>query len=342
MKIALVHRRFTTNGGMERWLVGFARFLVGRGEDVTVLCNDVRSDLDAEPGIRFLHLPMFRPAKLISLWWSARRALAAASFDAVMGFGRTPGHQLFRAGNGSHAEYLRRLHPLRRWVSPMDRLETALDRRAIESARIVIANSKLGAAGIRRDYRPRSVEVVYNGVDLGLFAPDPQVRRVTRQQLGIPGPLAVFLGSGARRKGLDVAIAALPAGWTLLVAGNDPPVAAPAHVRFLGLVREPERFLQSADVMVLPTRYDPFANSCLEALACGIPVLTTSANGASEILPEDWMTVDDLPALRQGFERVEKIGNDPALRALCRATAERYPAVGGYERTFELLKQAAS
>jgi UDP-glucose:(heptosyl)LPS alpha-1,3-glucosyltransferase len=38
------------------------------------------------------------------------------------------------------------------------------------------------------------------------------------------------------------------------------------------------------DIVVLPTLYDPFSNVCLEALACGIPVITTKENGASEII----------------------------------------------------------
>ena len=40
------------------------------------------------------------------------------------------------------------------------------------------------------------------------------------------------------------------------------------------------------DLLLLPTLYDPFSNSCLEALACGCPVLTTQSNGASECLNE--------------------------------------------------------
>jgi UDP-glucose:(heptosyl)LPS alpha-1,3-glucosyltransferase len=41
-----------------------------------------------------------------------------------------------------------------------------------------------------------------------------------------------------------------------------------------------------ADLFILPTLYDPFSNSCLEALACGCPVLTTQSNGASECFNE--------------------------------------------------------
>ncbi len=339
MKVALVHRRFTTHGGTERYLVGFARWLVREGHDVRVLCNEVRPDLAEEPGVRFVHLPMLRPAKLLSLWASAAAALRRDRHDAVMGFGRTPGHQLFRAGGGSHVAALRRLHPTRRWLSPEDWVEMAMDRAAVRSARVCIANSELGARGLREDYGAARVEVVYNGVDLARFRPDPAVRSAVRAELGADGPVAVFLGTGFYRKGLDTAIAALPQGWTLWVAGKDRPWKAPPCVRFLGPWRDPERLLQAGDVMVLPTRYDPFANACLEALASGIPTLTTPDNGAAEVLPRPWMVAADAAGFRDGLLRAEAEG--AALRDACRATAERFTTDASYTRAFALLREAS-
>lgn len=336
MRIALVHRRFTTHGGTERYLVGFARWLVAQGHEVHVLCNEIREDLRAEPGVCFEHLPMLRPAKLLSLWASAARMLARRSYDVVMGFGRTPGHDLFRAGGGSHAEALRRLHPVRRWISLEDWVELAMDRAAVRSARICIANSELGARGLRRDYGATRVEIVYNGVDLQRFAPDPQARDAVRREHAARGPVALFLGTGFRRKGLDVAIAALPPGWTLWVAGKDRPWPAAANVRFLGPVRHPERLLQAADVMLLPTRYDPFANACLEALACGVPALTTPDNGAAEVLPHPWMVSTDAAGFRAGLERAL---DTPGLDATCRGVAERFTPGASYGRAFSLLRE---
>jgi UDP-glucose:(heptosyl)LPS alpha-1,3-glucosyltransferase len=338
VRVALVHRRFTTHGGTERWIVGFARWLVAQGHAPTVLCNEVREDLRGEPGVSFVHLPMLRPAKMTSLWWSARRALRADVWDAVMGFGRTPGHHLFRAGGGSHADALRRMHPWRRRFSPSDWLETALDRHAVRSARVCIANSELGARGLRQDYGAERVEVVYNGVDLERFRPDAQVRADVRRELGLQGPAALFLGTGFRRKGLDVAIDALPRGFTLLVAGSDAAWRAPPHVRFLGPALRPERLLQASDVMILPTRYDPFANACLEALACGIPALTTPDNGAAEILPLPWMVSSDAAGFRAGLETALSADWSGA----CRGVAERFRTDLAYARAFALLQEASA
>lgn len=345
MKIALVHRRFTTNGGAERYLVGLARYLVRQGHEVVVLVNEIRPDLAEEPGVRFVHLPMLRwgaIGKLVSLWVSASRALGREPFDVIMGIGRTGGNHVFRAGGGSHVDALRRMHPWRRWFSPDDWVEMWLDRRAVLDARICIANSELGARGMRDDYGARRVEVVYNGVDGARFRPDPQRRAEVRARLGAEGPVALFLGNGWRRKGLAEAIEAVQPPWTLWVAGGDRPWTAPPHVRFVGHQGAPETLLPGADVFVLPTRYDPFANACLEAMSCGLPALTTSANGVAEVLPEPWMVADDVARLRAGLDRLLDADERARVAERCREVAARLTPERSYARALELLQEAAS
>ena len=58
------------------------------------------------------------------------------------------------------------------------------------------------------------------------------------------------------------------------------------RIRWLGLRRDPERWYGAADVLVLPTRYEPFGNVHLEALASGLPVVTTTAAGGAEVVEE--------------------------------------------------------
>src|SRR5262249_2919000 len=61
-------------------------------------------------------------------------------------------------------------------------------------------------------------------------------------------------------------------------------LGAADRVLWLGARPDPERLLRAADVLVLPTAYDPAANATIEALASGVPVVTSASNGASEIL----------------------------------------------------------
>src|SRR6185436_13579463 len=133
------------------------------------------------------------------------------------------------------------------------------------------------------------IDVVYNGVPLELFSGD-QNRAQAREALGLKDDeiAVLFAGSGWERKGLRFATAAVEAqdpNLKLLVAGRGDPEKFPASkARFLGVVADMPSLYQVADIFLLPTVYDPFSNACLEALAAGLPVITSRANGFSEII----------------------------------------------------------
>jgi UDP-glucose:(heptosyl)LPS alpha-1,3-glucosyltransferase len=117
--------------------------------------------------------------------------------------------------------------------------------------------------------------------------------------LGLGGEDVAFLsvGSGYARKGVATtirALARLPRTARLVVVGKD---KAPARYRrlaqragvadrvvFAGPRMDPRPFLGAADAFVLPTLYDPLSNAVLEALACGLPVVTSTRCGAGELV----------------------------------------------------------
>ncbi|MEC8422672.1 MAG: glycosyltransferase family 4 protein, partial [Myxococcota bacterium] len=140
------------------------------------------------------------------------------------------------------------------------------------------------------------------------------------------------------RKGLETALALLPRlrGVRLGVVGSDPNEArfrrraaalgVAERVDWLGADDAIEHILPGALALVLPTRYDPSANVCLEAMACGVPVVTSGRDGAGEILPEAWQVVsrpDDVEGFAEALDRVLQT---PALRSASRAAAECWPA----------------
>ena len=98
----------------------------------------------------------------------------------------------------------------------------------------------------------------------------------------------LFAGSGWERKGLRFAVEAVDRQDTRSEpargrARRETKIFF-ARVQFLGVVREMPSLYHAADIFLLPTIYDPFSNACLEALAAGLPVITTRANGFSEII----------------------------------------------------------
>ena len=174
----------------------------------------------------------------------------------------------------------------------------------------------------------RSLTTIWNGVDLERFHPrlSATVGAAKRRELGLAprDPVVLFLGTGYARKGLDLVLAAFPAvrarvpAARLLVAGFDSDRAryeAEARAlgladaaRFLGGTLAPEELYAAADVYVLPTRYDPFANSTLEALASGLPTLTSTTNGGGELIT----------AGREGEVLDVAVGAAPLAEALAR------------------------
>src|SRR5438046_10150095 len=106
------------------------------------------------------------------------------------------------------------------------------------------------------------------------------------------------------------------------------------RVQFLGEVLDLARIYAAADIFILPTIYDPFSNACLEALACGLPVITTRANGFSEIL-EDGVHgsiidfANDLVGLRDAMQ----LWSDPARRVTGRPTNRQCAAQLAIYRT---------
>ena len=130
MKIALVHKQFTLQGGTERYLVGLACFLAEREHEVHIFCSHVDPVLS---GIRGLHLHKIRTfglggfLKALMFWLMVRLKVRPGEYDIVHGFGRTTDHDVVRAGGGCHRAYLNILQD--RAAEGMARFRLAIDLR---------------------------------------------------------------------------------------------------------------------------------------------------------------------------------------------------------------------
>jgi UDP-glucose:(heptosyl)LPS alpha-1,3-glucosyltransferase len=134
------------------------------------------------------------------------------------------------------------------------------------------------------------IDVVPNGVPVSAFRRNGESRARVRETLGLTGEdiAVLFAGSGWERKGLRFAVDAIEKSGQslrLLVAGrgNQREFKSP-RVQFLDVIQDMPALYGAVDIFLLPTIYDPFSNACLEALAAGLPVVTTSGNGFSEII----------------------------------------------------------
>jgi UDP-glucose:(heptosyl)LPS alpha-1,3-glucosyltransferase len=256
---------------------------------------------------------------------------------------------VYRAGDGVHQGWLNRRRrfemPLQRFVRGINRkhrdilqLEESLFAKG--GAGRIIANSEMVKREILDLYRypADKIDIVRNGVPLDQFRFDPARREKYRADLKLkPDEIALlFAGSGWERKGLRFAIEAMELcrdrKLRLLVAGRgDASGYKPKRffteepVRFLGEIVDLRPIYAAADVFILPSIYDPFSNACLEALACGLPVITTRDNGFSEIIENGVHgSVVDLPSNVADLRDAIRFWSDESRRATARSTtAER-------------------
>jgi UDP-glucose:(heptosyl)LPS alpha-1,3-glucosyltransferase len=103
----------------------------------------------------------------------------------------------------------------------------------------------------------------------------------------------------------------------------------------------------AADIFLLPTIYDPFSNACLEALAAGLPVVTTRANGFSEIIATGVHgTILDNPRNIDAICEALLFWSDNDRREQARVgiveLAERFDISANVARTIEILLQGAA
>jgi len=337
--VDLVVRRWSTHGGTERYVHGLARWLVDRGVDTTVWCHEQQLAAD---GVRVrTHGPGGR-GRLGRLLAGVIRAGKVRGAGLKVGFLRAPGFDVLRAGGGAHADSMARLN---RW-GLADQVERRIDRRALQTAGVVVANSELGRTGILAEAGRRAdrTPVVRNGVDLDIFRPLPASQR--------RADTICFVGHGFARKGLATALRALvhlPAVH-LDVVGDDRrmpryrslsvTLGVADRVRFLGRVDDPGAVVSHSRALVLPTRYDPSANVVLEALACGVPPVTTHHDGASEVIPMPWLVVDDPDDAVAVAAAVARAMREPGLPAACREAAEAWPTERSFREFAEVLAVA--
>jgi glycosyltransferase involved in cell wall biosynthesis len=195
-----------------------------------------------------------------------------------------------------------------------------------------VATSERGAQEAAKLGIPRErIHRVPNGIDTVLFHPLPAAEReALRARLGVAGSNVVLyvgrLSSEKNPLGLLEAWARLgpPRDAVLVLAGEGPEseaVAARAAplgeaVRVLGPVADPLAWYQAADLFVLPSIYEGLSNALLEALACGLPVVSTPVSGS-----EDIFAAADVGVLVPGSDPASLAGGlapllaDPARRA---------------------------
>src|SRR5256886_35399 len=365
LTIAFARRGYSPSGGAEAYLKRLAQGVVDLGHEAQLMAS---SDWPANEW-PFGSITRLNAASPIGFADELEKMRPQIRCDVLMSYERIWRCDVYRAGDGVHQAWLNRRKkfemPLQRFVRGMSRkhqdilkLEESLF--AKTGAGRVIANSEMVKREITElyNYPPDKIEIVRTGVPLERFRFDRELRDRSRADLKLkPDEIAVlFAGSGWERKGLRFAIEAVELcrdrKLRLLVAGRgDARGYKPKRfftkepVRFLGEVAEMRQICAAADIFILPSIYDPFSNACLEALASGLPVITTRDNGFSEIIENDVHgAIVDLPNNTSALRDAIRFWSDESRRAAARSMiierAAQFDISRNIEATLKILFQS--
>jgi UDP-glucose:(heptosyl)LPS alpha-1,3-glucosyltransferase len=346
MRIAFVVDRFRAGkGGLERWLGAFGEHLAAHGDDLFL----VSMDRAAPPPFTHVWIAprgISRVGRDRGFAEAAAAACATAGFSAVVGLRHCLSCTVYVPHGGSAAATF-----AGRRGSARARNFVALERALLEGPappRRVIAVSE----SVRRDLAARypgigaAIRVVPNGVDLHRF--NPEGRERARAALAPEGGrVLLFLAANPRLKGVATAkrvfevLRQRGVADRLLLAGGRPG-RLPDGARWLGALTWPEEAYRAADLLLLPTRYDPFPLSLLESLACGTPVATTEANGALDHVGRAGpvRAVAD-PGDVEGLARNAEGLLALAPRAAARAVAERFGLAASLDAAASIIRESA-
>ena len=306
---------------------------------------------------------------------------APARHDVTIGFDKTWGQDVLIPLGGLHSasavhNRYRHANPLVRRLAGMVKAVdvahwsfTRLERKQYFGPvrPLIIANSRM-VAGHFQHYLgipPQAIRIVRAAIDPDRFTEhDRPKRRVEgRERWGLRSDetVALLAAMNYRLKGLDPllhALRLLPATprFRLLVVGNPKTggyerlarrLGVSQRVCFAGHCADMRNAYFAADFLVHPTFYDPCSLVVLEALACGLPVVTTRYNGAAEMLTpphEGYVIADPHEHPRLAWAMTQLF--DPGRRAACAQAARKAAAAWTFEhhyrQTLQVLEEAAA
>jgi UDP-glucose:(heptosyl)LPS alpha-1,3-glucosyltransferase len=358
-------------GGAERYTIDLAAALRKRGHRVSLLASSFAPGTQTPEDVHLSSDARTRDGRYLRFLDRLDRHLAATRHDIVHAMLPVRRCDIYHPHAGIAAAALARGHLKYEgaFLQTVSRVATRLNRRRqrfAEVERTLLTGKRPPIVLCLSDYVKRSLgehytladsqlATLFNAVDLARFDPAarPDAGSVERQRLGIAPDqiVALLLANDFERKGLREAIAAAAKvrdpRLTLLVAGrqSSKPYRALAakegveRIVFAGATNDPAALYQAADFFLLPTRHDPCSLVVLEALAMGLPVISTIQNGACEIMTDgrEGFVLRDPTDIVTLADTMRKMLDENARLAMSAACAELRPRLA-YDRHLDTLE----
>ncbi len=373
LNIAIIRKECGRHkGGAERYCYTLCRELLAMGHRIYLVSEWCEHDLRKD--VKWLRVKSVRlnsVTKNLSFHQQVQRLLRDLKGVVSYSLSRTWPVDVFRVTDPLHLKMEKIKYasvPGKIWktLSPRHRVLRHMESSVLSRAgsRYIVTISKLDKKLVQEFYNvpDERIRVIYNGVDQDLFSPlRTEERENARRELGLKAGETCYLFAAMdfKRKGLSNLLSALgllDSSWKLFIAGkdNEKPYISQIkrlglknRVEFLGRRSDMRKLYGAADLFVFPTTYDPFGNVHLEALSCGLPVVTTRQAGGSEVVIEkrtgyvieDSSDVEGLARVLRHYETQKR--NWPEWRQRARDSVLSFTTRKNAKDTAELLEHVA-
>lgn len=313
MNICIVTHKLLKGDGQARVNYEIVKEVLNRNHIVTVLASYVAPELLSMPNLNWIKVPIKGwPTQLLknqifALISTVLLFIHRRKFDLVMVNGFiTWAKSDVNAVHFVHSSWLKsRAHPFRLrkngfgyYQLLFTYINSIFEKVAFSRSKQLVPVSEKVKTEIQQFANHSNLRVIMNGVDTREFYPD---QSISRGQLGLPEKVTLALFAGdikSSRKNLDSVLKAMVniKDLHLAVAGstNGSPYIKLAEqlglkdrVQFLGFRKDMANLMRAVDFFVFPSRYEACTLVVIEALASGLPVITTYQSGVSELITSD-------------------------------------------------------
>lgn len=315
-EILILKYDFNPSGGLEKQALFIARALQENGFSVSILTTKPKTELDLKIDFHFIkRFPFFSFLRSIYWQYKTTQFIKKNSPSIVLGLDRTINQTHIRAGNGVHKAFLNLrkrknfFQKISLRLNPLHLFLLYVEKKAFTNPLLkkIIVNSRMVKEELFKYYKidEKKIEVIHNGVEWknheedflkGFEKKDSLLNKYNFKNTHH----FLFCGNGYDRKGLALLLKAaslIKKDFHISIVGKDKEInkyqkmarelKLEEKTTFFGYQNNLILLYQICDTFVLPTYYDPFANTSLEALSFGIFNITSKTNGASEIINEE-------------------------------------------------------